>query len=230
MTDQIPAPLVPAEVDLRGLEYMPYYGDRLRESGLNARATDAEYRAAHNLWWSAWKQTPAASLPNDDIDLCRLADLGRDMRSWEKIRERSLHGFVVCSDGRLYHPVLAAIALEVWEGRKTASVKGKLGASKRWEKHRQLKEMAQASGKNGPGNGTTKKKDGREVKRSEGKKDLDLLDLNHPTRSPTGQDHLKNSQVDQRQGTDANERHRRIGQAMAAGDGDLAKRIREGTA
>lgn len=117
MTDELPAPLVPPEVDLRGYEFMPYYGDRLRESDLNSRATDAEYRAAHNLWWSAWKQVPAASVPDDDVTLARLADLGRDLRAWAKVRNVALRGFAKCSDGRLYHQVLAPLAVEAWEFR-----------------------------------------------------------------------------------------------------------------
>lgn len=117
MTDKRPDPLVPAEVDLRGYEFMPYYGDRLRESDLNSRATDAEYRAAHNLWWSAWKQVPAASLPSDDITLARLADLGRDLKTWGKVKARALHGFVQCFDGRYYHRVLAPLAVDAWEFR-----------------------------------------------------------------------------------------------------------------
>ena len=123
-----PAPLVPAEVDLRGYEFMPYYGDRLRDSTLNSRATDAEYRAAHNLWWSSWKQVPAASLPDDDVILARLADLGRDLRTWKKIRDGALRGFVKCSDGRLYHQVLAPLAIEAWDYRQSQSTKAK----KRW--------------------------------------------------------------------------------------------------
>lgn len=118
MTSGLPDPLVPAEVDLRGYEFMPYYGDRLRESDLNSRATDAEYRAAHNLWWSSWKQVPAASLPDDDAILARLADLGRDVKTWAKVRDVALRGFVKCTDGRLYHRVLSAVAIEAWEGRK----------------------------------------------------------------------------------------------------------------
>lgn len=117
MTETLPAPLVPPDVDLRGYEFMPYYGDRLRESDLNSRATDAEYRAAHNLWWSAWKQVPAASIPDDDVTLARLADLGRDIRAWSRVRNVALRGFVKCSDGRLYHQVLAPLAVEAWEFR-----------------------------------------------------------------------------------------------------------------
>lgn len=117
MTDQLPPPLVPAEVDLRGLEWMPYYGDRLMRSEFNARCSDAAFRAAHNLWWAAWNNEPAASLPDDDVSLTRFADLGRDTKAFSKVRTEALHGFIKCSDGRLYHPFLAKLALEAWDRR-----------------------------------------------------------------------------------------------------------------
>jgi hypothetical protein len=111
------APLVPPEVDLRGYEYMPFYGGRLRDSGLNSRATDSEFRAAVNLWWSAWNQVPAASLPDDERELCRLADLARDLKTWAQVRDVAMRGFVKCSDGRFYHSFLAEIATKAFELR-----------------------------------------------------------------------------------------------------------------
>lgn len=113
----LPPPLVPAEVDLRGLEYMPLLGGRLFSSDFNASATDAEWRAAVTLWWASWGQVPAGSLPADDVVLCRLADLGRDIKAWRKVKAKALHGFVPCSDGRLYHPIVAEQALIAWEKR-----------------------------------------------------------------------------------------------------------------
>ncbi len=67
MSDERPAPLVPADVDLRGLEYMPLLGARLMASDFHARASDSEWRAALTLWWAAWQQVPAGSLPDDDV-------------------------------------------------------------------------------------------------------------------------------------------------------------------
>lgn len=110
-------PLVPAEVDLRGLEWMPYYGDRLIRSEFAARVSDAAFRAGHHLWWAAWNGTPAASLPNDDISLARAADLGRDLKAWRRVKAEALHGFIECSDGRLYHKALAPLAIEAWAKR-----------------------------------------------------------------------------------------------------------------
>lgn len=117
MTD-LPAPLTPADCDLRGLEYMPLLGQHLFGSEFNARADDSEWRAGITLWWAAWCQVPAASLPDDDIALCRFADLGRDVKLWKKLRANALHGWVKCADGRLYHPTLAKQALLAWDKRR----------------------------------------------------------------------------------------------------------------
>lgn len=117
MTD-LPAPLTTPDCDLRGMEWMPLYGNRLFMSDFEARATDVEFRIAIRLWWTAWQQVPAASLPNDDAVLCKLAGLGRDLKTWKKLREGfAMHGFVECSDGRLYHRVLSKEAREAWDRR-----------------------------------------------------------------------------------------------------------------
>jgi len=113
----LPEPLVPPDVDLRGLNYMPLFGNHLFGSEFNAAASDSEWRTAITLWWAAWNQVPAGSLPEDDTALCRLADLGRDLKAWRKLRQRALHGFVRCSDGRLYNEFLCRQALIAWEKR-----------------------------------------------------------------------------------------------------------------
>lgn len=115
--NDLPAPLTPPDCDLRGLEYMPLLGHHLFGSDFNAKAADGEWRAAVTLWWAAWMQVPAGSLPDDDVALCRLADLGRDVKVWRRLRTMALHNFVRCSDGRLYHPVLAKQALIAWDKR-----------------------------------------------------------------------------------------------------------------
>lgn len=129
-------PLTPEGCDLRGLEWMPLYGGRLFGSDFDAHATDSEWRTAMQLWWAAWNQVPAASLPDDDVALCRLAGYGRDARGWSKVRDRALHGFVKCSDGRLYHKALAIFAHESWDRR--------LKDRKRKAKYREEKERREA--------------------------------------------------------------------------------------
>jgi hypothetical protein len=124
-----PQPLVPADVDLRGYEFMPFYGHRLFGSDFNARVSDAGFRAAVALWWNAWNQVPAASLPNDEVALCRLADLGRDLKTWRKVKSESLHGFVECSDGRLYHKAQSVWASRHGERRQISEHRGNAKSS-----------------------------------------------------------------------------------------------------
>jgi hypothetical protein len=115
----LPEPLTPADCDLRGMEWMPMHGHKLEGSDFDSLANDTEYRAAHRLWWAAWQQqVPAASLPDNDKIICNLAGFQRDQKGWEKVRAMALHGFVKCSDGRLYHRFLAPEAIIAWEKRK----------------------------------------------------------------------------------------------------------------
>ena len=111
------APLVPVDVDLRDFAFMPLDVVRLRDSGLAAKATGEEFRAAVLLWCASWHQVPAASLPNDDAELANLCGYGRALREWKKVREGALRGWALCDDGRLYHPTVAEKAREAWESK-----------------------------------------------------------------------------------------------------------------
>ena len=143
--DELPKPLTPVDCDLRDFAYVPMFRSRLLGSSFHARATDAEWRAGVTLWLRSWDQVPAGSLPDDDIDLCRLAELGRDLKLWRKIRPGAMRGWTKCSDGRLYHPVVAEGVLEAWGRRQLARRKGQAGASKRW-----ATGIAQAPNMDGP--------------------------------------------------------------------------------
>ena len=117
MTD-LPEPLTPPECDLRDFQFMPLDAMRLRDSGLTIHATGEEFRAAVLLWCAAWHQVPAGSLPDDDATLAYLVGLGRALGEWQKIRDVALRGFIKCSDGRLYHGVVAEKAREAWERKE----------------------------------------------------------------------------------------------------------------
>ena len=117
MTDQLPAPLVPAEVDLRDFAFMPLDVRRLRDSRLIATRKGDEVVAAVLLWSASWHQTPASSLPNDDVELSSLAGCGRAIREFKRVRDGAMHGLILCSDNRWYHPVVAEKAAEAWNGR-----------------------------------------------------------------------------------------------------------------
>lgn len=112
-----PAPLVPACVDLRDFRFYPIDAVRLRDSRFSASVTGEEFRAGILLWLAAWHQVPAASLPDDDIELAQLAGFGRVVSAWREVRAGALYGWVKCSDGRLYHPVMAEKAIEGWNSK-----------------------------------------------------------------------------------------------------------------
>ena len=109
-----PAPLVPGEVDLRGLPWMRLDTSRLLDSDLFALSNGAEFKAAVSLWCKSWTQQPAASLPMDDRILAHLSGAGA---AWKRLKAMALRGWVECEDGRLYHPVVAEQALLAWDER-----------------------------------------------------------------------------------------------------------------
>src|SRR5690348_14850014 len=111
MTD----PLVKSGVDLRNFTFMPMDVLRLRDSDLATLATGEQFKAAVLLWCAAWHQIPAASVPDDDRWLAKHSGAGS---RWPKVKEMALRGFVRCSDGRLYHPVIAEKANESWERKE----------------------------------------------------------------------------------------------------------------
>lgn len=109
-----PSPLVPPEVDLRGLPWMRLDTGRLLDSDLFALSTGAEFKAAVSLWCKSWTQQPAASLPMNDRILAHLSGAGT---AWKKLKLMALRGWIECDDGRLYHPVVAEQALLAWDER-----------------------------------------------------------------------------------------------------------------
>ena len=117
MTDNLPAPLVPAEVDLTDFQYMELDVRLLRDSKFAAEVEAEAFRAGVLLWCAAWHQVPAASLPDNDLELSQLAGYGRVVKEWRKVREQALSLFVRCSDGRLYHRVIAEKAVAAWQAK-----------------------------------------------------------------------------------------------------------------
>lgn len=117
MTTNLPEPLTPPDADLRGFSWMELDGTRLFRSTFWLTKS-AEVRCAGlELWWESMQQVPAGSLPNDDTALARLAGFGRDVSQWMSQRQDILHGWFLCRDGRLYHPVIAEITTKAWKER-----------------------------------------------------------------------------------------------------------------
>ena len=140
---ELPEPLTPADCDLRDFQFMPIDIVRLFNSRFHAIANDAEWRAGITLWLKSFHQVPAASIPDDDIELTRLAEFGRDVKAWKKVRAVALHGWIKCSDGRLYHPVVAEKVMESWD-RRTGFKEKRTNKTERQQRWRdRVKEISQ---------------------------------------------------------------------------------------
>jgi len=112
-----PPPPVPEDCDLQDFTFMPLQVARLRDSDLAAEEDPEACWYALLLWAASWHQLPAASLPDNETVLCKLIGLGRDLKTFRKHRNGALRGFIKCSDGRLYHSVVAEQALDAWKGK-----------------------------------------------------------------------------------------------------------------
>lgn len=115
--DARPAPLTPADCDLRDFQFMPLDVVRLRDSDLAALESPEACWCAVLLWCAAWHQVPAASLPNDDRVLAHLTGYQRAPEAWQAVREGAMRGWIECADGRLYHPVVAEKATDAWHSK-----------------------------------------------------------------------------------------------------------------
>jgi hypothetical protein len=125
-------PLTPPDCDLRDFGYMPLDVRRLLTSDTWLEAAD-DPKLGHvlvSLWAESWHQVPAGSLPDNDRVLARFAMC--DGSEWGRLRERAMKDWCRCSDGRLYHPVVAEKALEAWLERLTHRKFGAAGNAKRW--------------------------------------------------------------------------------------------------
>lgn len=110
----LPPPLVPSDCDLRDFRFMPLEVSRLARSKMwrVARRRPEVGFYAVNLWAAAWHELPAGSLEDDDDALAEAAMC--ESSRWAAVREDTLRGWVRCNDGRIYHPVVCAKALEAW--------------------------------------------------------------------------------------------------------------------
>lgn len=125
-------PMTPPDCDLRDFPRMMIDIGRLFASEFDATSDDSAWRCGVTLWLKSFHQVPAASLPDDDAQLARLAGLGRDVRTWMRRRAHALRGWIKCDDGLLYHPVVAEIALEAWLEKLTQRISSGAGNAARW--------------------------------------------------------------------------------------------------
>lgn len=178
----LPEPMTPPDCDLRDFGFMPLDVSRLRDSDLAAEATGDEFRAAVLLWCASWHQVPAASLPNDERSLAHLSGYGRDVKGWRKVSSGALRGFMLCSDGRLYHALIAEKAAEAWASRERFSEKRERDRErlKEWREKQRETRMKHVSSALHETSGNA----GETPKRGTGERDTIPLDKSNG-RSPT---------------------------------------------
>jgi hypothetical protein len=111
MPEQLPAPLVPAEVVFdKDEDVIPLSFESLRYGELCDLHDARVFRAVVYCMAWAWRGKPAASIsvsPDRWFRLCF-----ETQQWWALHRKEVISRFVLCSDGKRYHPGLAALALE----------------------------------------------------------------------------------------------------------------------
>lgn len=132
-----PAPLVPAECSMAGNDWFPLYFQRLRKSKWWRRASDMARARNVMLWGDAYQATPAGSLPDDDDDLAEAAGFGMDVDAFVAAKAEIMAPWVLCSDGRWYHPTTCEMVLDAW---------GKLGERRRKDAQRKADQRARTRG------------------------------------------------------------------------------------
>mgnify|MGYP000267042823 FL=1 len=108
---------------------MPLECQRLLDSDTWGKSTPGEFKAAIGLWCKSWGQVPAGSIPNDDEILRKW--LGMSPDEWAVDKLGAMRGFVLCSDGRWYHPVVCEKAREAMPGRHEFQAKRSASAERK---------------------------------------------------------------------------------------------------
>ncbi len=125
----LPAPMSTPASDLKKMPMMFIDIVALQNSETWALADGWEAKACLNLWMRAWHQVPAGSLPNNE----KVLEAFAAVPDCKAVRAVALRGFVLCSDGRLYHPTICArVVAAMGKSEKAAK-----SANHRWENEKQ---------------------------------------------------------------------------------------------
>lgn len=112
---ELPAPLTPPGCTMAGNDWFPLHFRRLRVSKWWRRATDLARARNIMLWGEAYQAVPAGSLLDDDDELAEAAGFGFDVDAFLAHKAEIMAPWVLCSDGRYYHPTVCEMVLDAWE-------------------------------------------------------------------------------------------------------------------
>lgn len=125
-----PAPY-PADTRAKGFRFELDY-ERILQSDTWALASMRQRPLLLMAWFVAWQQTPCGSLPDSDELIA--VRLGMEIGDFHQNRSILLRGWEKAEDGRLYHPVVSEMVLEMLarkgrEAQRKADYRTKLKAS-----------------------------------------------------------------------------------------------------
>lgn len=113
---------------------MPLDVSRLRDSELASDESPESFRAAVLLWCASWHQVPAGSIPNNDGWIAKQAGythMGQVSEAWATVRSGAMRGWVLCTDGRYYHEVIADKVLAAWKAKTEQRWRTEMGRIKK---------------------------------------------------------------------------------------------------
>ena len=138
-------------------EWVELHIHRLLTSRFIAYALREDRRAdigtALILWSECYRQDPAGTLPDDDVELAQLAKFGTDVEAWQRVRAGVMRGWRACHvetaagyrTDRLGHPFIAEIA-ERSVKRKKGRAQSRKAAQLAVTRSRVKKKMKEIAG------------------------------------------------------------------------------------
>lgn len=100
----------PPDTRAKGYRFELDY-ERIVQSDTWALASMRQRPLLLMLWFVAWQQTPCGSLPDSDELIA--ARIGIDTTEFQKNQAILMRGWEKADDGRLYHPVVSEMVLEM---------------------------------------------------------------------------------------------------------------------
>ena len=104
-----------ADVRVKGWKFEVDH-ERVAQSDTWALAPPAVRPWLLMLWLTSWQQSPAGSLPADHQLIA--ARIGMEDEAFAQVAKYLLRGWRMATDGRLYHPVLTELVLEMLRRRR----------------------------------------------------------------------------------------------------------------